>query len=166
MSENRQERFARKWSLVGLSTKTTWRRSKLHERILLRTVEDMKNTLGEQADAILADACFSIGTEDGKQMATHMKLKDKKARDCLLPVETMCLMAGKDARITDETAGSAVLKVDSCPYSEVLDGVCPSLFICENHLKGMVQSVNRRAVFSVLRKKCKGDAYCEFRVEL
>ncbi|HIH43606.1 MAG TPA: hypothetical protein HA257_00555 [Candidatus Methanoperedenaceae archaeon] len=166
MSENRQERFARKWSLVGLSTKTTWRRSKLHERILLRAVEDMKNTLGDKADAILAGACFTIGSEDGKQMSHHMKLRDKNARDCLLPVETMCLMAGKDARIMDENAGAAVLKVDSCPYSEVLDGVCPSLFICENHIKGMVQSVNRKAVLIVLGKKCKGDAYCEFRVEL
>lgn len=165
-STDRRDRFARNWKLIGFPSKAKWKSSLLNSRILSKTVTKLMDRFQSQTLPVIEQTSYEVGMEDSNHLKETLNIKENDARSCLEPIEMMCLLNGIDAEITAKKRTSASLKIKECPLNEVLVGIIPGIVVCRNYFSGMIHAVNENATIIQPDKKCDGDEYCEFVINI
>lgn len=160
--QDRRDRFARNWKIVGMSTKSKWEGSLLNDRILSKAISRLMSRFQIQTLPIIEDVCYELGKEDAIQLVKSINIEDDDAKACLQPVEMVCLLNGIDTEFISENINSASLIIKECPLSDILVGIVPNTIVCKNYFRGMVQAINKNARFMQKEKKCQDDGHCEF----
>ncbi len=163
---DRRDRFARSWKLIGIPSKSKWKSSLLNNRILSRAMSRLMDRFQSQTLPVLEDTCYEMGKEDCKQLQNTLNVKDTSASSCLEPLEMICLLNGIDSEIISKNKNNASMKINACPFSDVLVGVVPSIVVCKNYVRGTIQTINKNATFIQPEMKCNEDEVCEFVVNI
>ncbi|MBW6517794.1 MAG: hypothetical protein K0A89_04760 [ANME-2 cluster archaeon] len=166
ITTDRRDRFARSWKLVGIPSKSKWKGSLLNNRILSRAMSRLVDRFQSQTLPVLEDTCYEMGKEDCRQLQDTLNVKDMSAASCLEPMEMICLLNGIDSEIIIKNKNNASMKMNACPFSEVLVGVVPNMVVCKNYVRGTIQSINKNATLSQPEMKCKEGGVCEFLVNI
>lgn len=166
ITTDRRDRFARSWKLVGIHSKSKWKGSLLNNRILSRAMSRLVDRFQSQTIPILENTCYEMGKEDCRQLTDTLNIRDASASSCLEPMEMICLLNGIDSEIISKSKTNASMKINACPFSDVLVGVVPNIVICKNYVRGTIQTVNKNAMLLQPEMRCKDGAACEFVVNI
>lgn len=165
--------FAKTWKTVGVTSRLKWQQSnslgRFNKYLLIRFID----RYGENALEVISETGLAVGFEDGKKIVDNLNLDAGSLRALLIPIEAIALLAGVDSDIlVDSNYGphGICLRVSDCIYSTLFDGMkVASDFktnACVSYTTGLTRAVSEKSRVRVVRRRCAGDKYCEFVVNL
>lgn len=163
--KTKYEKFADSWKSISLSSKLKYQAKQLHENAIFAVMSQLIDRFGDDAKELIADVCYQIGLSDGKILSKKATLSSETLHGTVEPIEIMCLLSGIELD-TIEGDGCITIRMYTCPYKDVLAGICNTGIVCENHMHGLLQSRNRSAFFTHAKKMCEGGDHCEILVSI
>lgn len=165
--------FAKTWKTVGVTSRLKWQQNnslgRFNKYLLIRFID----RYGEKALEVISETGLAVGYEDGKKIVDNLNLDSNSLRALLIPIEAISLLAGVDSDILVESTygpGSICLRVNDCIYATLFDGMnVASDFktnACVSYSTGLTHAVSEKSRVKVVKRKCAGDKYCEFVVNL
>ncbi len=165
--------FAKTWKTVGVSSRLKWQQNnslgRFNKYLLIRFID----RYGENAMEVIAETGLAVGYEDGKKIVDNLNLDANSLRALLIPIEAISLLAGVDSDILVESTygpGSICLRVNDCIYATLFDGMNVAADFktsaCTSYSTGLTHAVSEKSKVRVVKRKCAGDKYCEFVVNL
>lgn len=165
--------FAKSWKTVGVTSRLRWQQNnsmgRFNKYLLIRFID----RYGEKALEVISDTGLAVGYDDGKKICDNLNLDANSLRACLIPIEAISLLAGVDSDILLESnygPGTMCLRVNDCIYATLFDGMEVGgdfkTNACTAYSRGLAHAVSEKANVRVVKRRCAGDKYCEFVVNL
>ncbi len=170
---DRYVNFAKTWKMVGVTSRLRWQQNnslgRFNKYLLIRFID----RYGDKAMEVISETGLTVGYEDGKKICDNLHLDSGSLRALLIPIEAISLLAGVDSDILVESnygPGSICLRVDDCIYATLFDGMNVGADFktnaCASYSTGLTRAVNEKSRVRVVKRRCAGDPYCEFVVNL
>lgn len=163
---DRFKRFARDWTLVGLSSKRKLYRTATFGRMLHAIIRGIMEEFGEDAVDSIARACYQVGLEEGENLAEKFNTGEPGPKRLLSAVETTALLNSVTPDTAEDEEG-AILAADQCLYGSLHEDL-PGLadIVCTSYTMGLIEALTNEddeetVEITFPKLRCQGDKVCE-----